>query len=119
MVFNLFGGFKVMNEIADEIGIERRIFKTSLTEARVNFAHFKNMKKVLILGELSEQEAIKELAPMCYDASMRGMQILDSKFPQTPDIERAIASLIRYYERIEDNGELDKFQNNLKDNKEL
>ncbi len=37
-LFRAFGGSKEMNEITDEIGMDRKFFKTTLAERKVNFA---------------------------------------------------------------------------------
>jgi hypothetical protein len=44
--FDLIGGSKIIGLMADELGIEKRLFKTALTEQGVNFAHFKIEHKI-------------------------------------------------------------------------
>lgn len=104
-MFGLFGGFSCVNEMADEIGIERRIFKTALTEVGVNFAHLKGKKKSFILSGKSEMDAIKELVFLSLESASAGLGRLEAKFPNQPDIDRAKASLSRWIESEAQNWE--------------
>lgn len=96
-MFGWFGGSKVMNEIADEIGIERKIFKTALTEVQVNFAIIRNLKNQIVESGTPESEAIKELSIMCFDNAHDGLLRLEARFPNQPEINRAKSSLLRFY----------------------
>ena len=97
-MFYLFGGGKVVGAIADEIGIRRSIFKTALTEERVNFAHIKLQLKVLrqSLPDVSDSELIEVVAPHLINPAYRGLKKLEARFPEEPDISTAMAALVSY-----------------------
>jgi len=94
----MFGGFSVANEVADELGVERKLLKTALTDMRVNFAHLKAMKKMLLQANVDEIKAIKVIAIMSYDSVVDGLANLLIRFPDQPEIIRAQNALVRCYD---------------------
>tara|TARA_R110000744_G_scaffold354759_1_gene461185 strand:+ start:943 stop:1278 length:336 start_codon:yes stop_codon:yes gene_type:complete len=78
-MFGLFGGFKTIKEIANEIGVEPRIFGTALTEMKVNYAVVKSQKEVL-LKRNGELITLRFLALSLIPTALEGLMKLQEKF---------------------------------------
>ena len=91
-----FGGGKIVGKIAEEIGIEKKLFKTALTEVHINFAHVKLSYR--IYEGMGEAEALRSLAPEYLQPAFTGLELLARRFPNQPEIERGFSAIIRYKE---------------------
>lgn len=84
--------------MADEIGIDRRVYKTALTQVGVNFAMYKMQFKDMVLIGVSEEDAIKLLAKDSLDAALSGLADLGEKYGTQPEIVAAISGIRKYCE---------------------
>ncbi|WP_057463948.1 hypothetical protein [Pseudovibrio sp. POLY-S9] len=100
-LFKLFGGFSFVKRVADEVGVDRRVFGTALTETGFNYATLRNINESLIEGGYTEQDALQECAQMCLKPALSGLLILEKKFPGQPEIEEAFESVQKYAQSID------------------
>lgn len=97
-MFGLFGGFKIMNAIADEIGVDRSIYKAALTEVGVNFGGLKPIFKGM-QEEFGEREACARLGVELLHPAMQGLEAMERKFPREGSIRVAREAVLRFAER--------------------
>ena len=98
-MFFPFGGGKIVDRVADEIGIDRAVFKTALTEDGVNFAHYKIQLKAAEQMFSTEKERFLFLATGSLRPAVRGLTKLAGKFPGQPEIAQA-AKAISYFSEL-------------------
>lgn len=96
MVFSMFGGFGLANEMADEIGVERKLYKSALTEVGVNFSRFKHQRAKLIEGGANSTVSLQVLTCMYVQELIDGIQILQNKFPHMSENSEAVSAIRKY-----------------------
>lgn len=95
---SLFGGTAVADQIADEVGIERGLLKTALTDVAVNFKNLETEKNLMQSTGFTEVEAIELLALKNATNIFVGLDRLEEKFPNQQEIGTAQRNLNRYIE---------------------
>lgn len=104
-MFRLFGGGKIVNRMADELGIERALFKTALTEEGINFAMYKIEFQAAAEAFPKEGDRIAHLARHSINPAYRGLNKIGAKFPGQPQVASGIQALETY---ARDHGLLDE-----------
>lgn len=95
-MFGLFGGGKIVNRMADELGIERALYKTALTEEGINFAIYKIEFQAAADGFPNEGDRIAHLARHSINPAYRGLNKIAAKFPGQPQVASGIQVLESY-----------------------
>ena len=95
-MFGIIGGGKIVNLMADEIGIDRSILKTALTEEGINFGLYKPLFRAANEACADEQRAIAHLAHHSINDAYKGFNKLATKFPNQPEISEGLAALTAY-----------------------
>lgn len=72
-MFEFFGGGKIVSRMADELGIERSLFKTALTEEGINFAIYKIEFQAATDAFPNEGDRIAHLARHSINPAYRGL----------------------------------------------
>ncbi|MEY8142409.1 hypothetical protein [Falsihalocynthiibacter sp. CO-5D18] len=95
-MFGVWGGFKVVKEMAQEIGIDHKLYGTALTEMKVNYGHFKETrKKAIALGEppsiVQQDLAIWSIGP-----ALLGLDVLTMRYPEQSSIWEAKVALAKF-----------------------
>ena len=101
-LFSFFEGPKIAGKISKEIGVDPRIFKTALTEAGVNFAFLKIEYRALVAAQLTEKEAIHELALAHIGSAYNGLKRLEVRFPDETSIKEAQSYMLEYAQEYSD-----------------
>ena len=89
----MFRGSKFMNSLADEIGVDRRLYKTALTQAGTNFANYEAWYDSPV-GK--RRETIGTMATSSCNPAKVGAQMLKAKFPNEQSIDEFIRLIERY-----------------------
>src|SRR6056297_1854709 len=95
-MFGLFGGGKIVNRMADELGIERALYKAALTEEGINFAIYKNEFHAAADGFPNEGDRIAHLARHSINPAYRGLNKIEAKYPGQPQVASGIQVLEKY-----------------------
>ena len=87
-----------MNRVADEIGVERGLFKTSLTEMKVNFSQYEEyfLSKDL---HMEEQVRLKRISMLLILYARLGAAKLAMRFGNQPQIEDFVFKMIEYQQQ--------------------
>ena len=95
-MFGLFGGGKIVNRMADELGIERALYKSALTEEGINFAMYKIEFQAAAETFPNEGDRIAHLARHSINPAYRGLNKIAAKFPGQPQVASGIQALETY-----------------------
>lgn len=95
-MFGLFGGGKIVNRMADELGIERALYKSALTEEGINFAMYKIEFRAAADAFPNEVDRIAHLARHSINPAYRGLNKIAAKFPGQPQVASGVQSLETY-----------------------
>ncbi|WP_108813403.1 hypothetical protein [Loktanella sp. Alg231-35] len=93
----LFKSSKFMNRLADEIGVDRQIYKSALTEVGTNFANYEAWFR---RSSEPEAEILRELATASCEPAAAGAKRLKVKFPKEQSIDRFLEQISRYNEGL-------------------
>lgn len=86
-----------MNRISGEIGVDKKIFKTSLTERGVNFA-IVEQGFLLMDTTISEDVRLKKICMALIPNARLGAAQLRLKFGDQPQIEECVFKMIDFQE---------------------
>ncbi len=89
----LFSSSKFMNRLADEIGVDRRMYKAALTQAGTNFANYEAWYSSPV-GQRSE--TIGTMATSSCDPAKVGAAMLKAKFPNEESVDEFIRLVEQY-----------------------
>lgn len=96
-----------MEKLADEIGVDRKIYKTALTEVGVNFALYEQSYRAF---QGPKDEAVRNLAAETIEPAAEGALKLLQKFPSEPQNHSFIYQLEEYEKRQKDGDEQEGFK---------
>jgi hypothetical protein len=88
--------FDVVNEIADEIGIDREICQSALTEVQVSYIAIEENKKQLINQKNSTQDTTKILCNLYFNRLFKGVHLIWEKFPSESILVKTKMTLIEF-----------------------
>ncbi len=91
--WTVFRSSKFMNRLANEIGVDRSIYKTALTEVGVNFALYEGMYQQ---SADSKQATLRNLALLSCEPAVAGAAVLQAKFPEQDGIREFVRQILRY-----------------------
>lgn len=95
-MFGLTGGGKIVNRMADELGIERALYKSALTEEGINFAIYKIEYQAAAEAIPNGEDRIAHLARHSINPAYRGLNKIGAKFPGQPQVVSGIQALETY-----------------------
>lgn len=97
-LFNLFfpKGGKLMNEFADEIGVDRKIYKAALTEVGVNWETQETIFNGIEIDSITRNEKVELLAKGTISAAWKGGVAIDRKFPNQPEMHKYLEAVSQY-----------------------
>lgn len=87
-----------INRVADEIGVERGLFKTALTEMKVNFSHYEEYF-VSTDQHMEEQLRLKRISMLLILYARLGAAKLAMRFGNRPQIEEFVFKMIEYQQQ--------------------
>lgn len=91
-----FGGFDLVKQMANEVGVDRQVFGTALTEVGVNYAFLKIEMHALIDRGMSESEAVRVISLKNVTSVAMGLDKLQLRYPDEPMISSAQNKLQQY-----------------------
>lgn len=95
-MFGVWGGFKVVKEMAQEIGIDYKLYSTALTEMNLNYGHFNETRKTAIaLGE-PPSAVLQDLAIGSIGPALLGLDRLTMRYPEQSSIWQAKLALAKF-----------------------
>lgn len=92
-----------MNRLADETGVDRRLYKAALTEVNANFTLYLGMYDAAKSDSDLDVHPVKFLARHLAGPAMKGGLILRRRFPDETSIDEFLSSLETYIERGDEN----------------
>lgn len=95
-MFGLFGGGNIVNRMAKELGIERALYKSVLTEEGINFAMYKIEFQAAEDAFPNERDRIAHLARHSINPAYRGLNKIAAKFPGQPQVAAGVQALETY-----------------------
>lgn len=88
-----------MNRLADETGVDRKLYKAALTEVNANFALYMGMHDAAKSDKELDVDPVKFLARHLAGSAMKGGLILRRRFPDEARIDEFLTSLETYIEQ--------------------
>lgn len=88
-----------MDRLAAEIGVDPKIYKTALTEMKLNFAAFNGMFEFAAEDTPSEKERITQFAQISLEGALEGAKRIKQRFPSESSIDDFIFRLGQYAEK--------------------
>jgi hypothetical protein len=85
-----------VDRLADEIGVDRKVFASALTEAGVNYAMWMKMYEAAAEDEPEEQERLRIFAMMLIPRAEEGLANLTVRFGQQPQILEVSVKMSHY-----------------------
>lgn len=91
-----FWGGRMVSRMADELGVERALFKSALTEEGINFAIYKIVYRAAAEAFPNEDDRIAHLARHSINDAYRGLKRIGAKIPEQPQVASGIQALETY-----------------------
>lgn len=88
---------KFMDRVSDEIGVDRKVFQTALTEMEVNFATYEQFFSQWT-EEKNEATRLKKLCMLLIPKARLGAARLTLRFGEQPELETLVFRMIDYQE---------------------
>jgi len=99
---NFIKSLRFMNRLADETGVDRKLYKAALTEVNANFALYMAMYDAAKSDSRLDADPVKFLSRHLAGSALKGGLILLRRFPEQASIDEFLSSLKAYIKQSDE-----------------